>query len=84
MFDQIKKLQELKKLQDSFKNTTETFEKDGTSITLNGNFEVLEVKLNPQLSVDQQQDVLKQCFNTARENIQKKLAKTMIGSGLGF
>jgi len=84
MLDQIKKIAELKKLQDSFKRERETVEKRGVSVVINGNFEVEEIKINPELSQEDQQNVLKQCLNEARENIQKKLAKTMMSSGISF
>lgn len=84
MFDNIKKLQELKKLQDEFKKETVTVEKRGVAVTLNGNFEVMDIKLNPELSADDQQNVLKDCLNEAREKIQKTLAGKMMASGIGF
>lgn len=84
MFDNLKKLAELKNMQDSFKKERLTVEKRGVSVTLNGNFEVEELKLNPELSTEDQQDVLKQCLNEARENIQKTLAQKMMSSGFGM
>lgn len=84
VFDQIKKIAELKKLQDSFKREKETVERDGVSVEMNGNFEVENIKLNPELSVEKQQEVLKRCLNEARETIQKRLAKVMMSSGIGF
>jgi DNA-binding protein YbaB len=84
VFDQIKKIAELKKLQESFKREKETVERDGVSVEMNGNFEVQDIKLNPELSVEKQQEVLKRCLNEARENIQKRLAKSLMGAGLGF
>ena len=84
MLDQIKKINELRKLQDSFKKEKMTVEKRGVSATINGNFEVEEIKLNSELSLEDQQNVLKQCLNEAREEIQKKLAKTMMSSGISF
>jgi DNA-binding protein YbaB len=83
MFDQFKKLAELKKMQDSFKKEKETVEKQGISATLNGNFEVEDIKLNSELGSDEQERLLKQCLNEARENIQKRLAKSLMASGLG-
>jgi len=83
MFDKIKQLQELKKMQDSFKKETHSVEKDGISVIINGNFEVIEIKLNPELETEKQQEILKNCLNEAREEIQKKLAKSLMGSGLG-
>lgn len=84
VFDQLKKFAELKKLQDSFKKEKMIVEKRGVSVEMNGNFEVENIKLNPELSTDDQQEVLKQCLNEARETIQKKLAKSLMGAGLGF
>jgi DNA-binding protein YbaB len=84
MFDQLKKIAELKKMQDSFKKERETMEKGGVSVTINGNMEIEEVKLNPDLSLEEQQTAVKECFNKAKETIQKRLAKIMMGSGMGF
>jgi len=84
MLEQFKKIQELKKMQDSFKKEKLTFEKQGVSVTINGNFEVEEIRLNPELSAEDQQEILKKCLNEARENIQKKLAKILMSSGLNF
>jgi len=84
VFDQFKKMAELKKLQDSFKKEKEVVERDGILVEINGNFEVENIKLNPELSIDKQQEVLRRCLNEARENIQKRLAKVMMASGIGF
>jgi DNA-binding protein YbaB len=84
MFDQLKKIAELKKMQDSFKKEKLTVEKRGVSVTINGNFEVEEIRLNPELNLEDQQNALKEALNEARENIQKTLAKTLMNSGLSF
>ncbi len=84
MLDQLKKIAELKKLQDSFKKEKITIEKREVSVEMNGNFEVENIKLNPELSANDQQEVLKQCLNEAREDIQKKMAKMLMASGISF
>lgn len=84
IFDNLKKIAELKKLQDSFKKEKVIIEKDGTSVTMNGNFEIEEIKLNPELDTQKQQNVLRSCFNEARENIQKKMAQNLMNSGMSF
>ena len=84
MLDQIKKIAELKKLQDSFKKEKMTVEERGVTVTMNGNFEVEDIKLNAELGIEDQQNVLKSCLNKAREDIQKKLAKSLMSSGLSF
>lgn len=84
VFDQFKKMAELKKLQDSFKKEKEVVERDGISVEINGGFEIENIKLNPELSTEKQQEILKRCLNEARETIQKRLAKMMMASGIGF
>lgn len=84
MFDNVKKLYELKKLQDSFKKETLTYEDRGVLITMNGNFEIENLVLNPALNIEEQAQVLKHGLNKVREDIQKTLAKKMMASGFSF
>lgn len=84
MFEKLKQIQQLKKLQDDFKKEQMTVEKNGVSVTMNGNFEVLDVTLNPQLSIEDQQNTVKRALNEARESIQKKLAQSLMNSGFGM
>jgi DNA-binding protein YbaB len=84
MLDQFKKIAELKKLQGNLKKEKITVERDGVSVEMNGNFEIENVKLNPELSTEKQQEVLKRCLNEARESIQKKMAQVMMSSGISF
>jgi DNA-binding protein YbaB len=81
MFDQLKKIQELKNLQDSFKQEKETIQKKGISVTINGTMEVERIILNPTLAQNETEEILRQCINEANHNIQKKIAKSMMGSG---
>jgi len=71
-------------MQDSFKKEKLTFEDRGVLVTMNGNFEVEEIKLSKELSVEEQQEVLKYCLNKVREDIQKTLAQKMMASGINF
>ena len=84
MFDNLKKIAELKKLQDSFKNEKITTEKKGVSVIMNGNFEIEEIKLNPELGIEDQQNAVRDCLNDARSEVQKKMAGIMMKSGIGF
>jgi DNA-binding protein YbaB len=83
MFDNIKKIQELKRMQDSFKQEHETVQKRGISVTMNGNMEVVSITLNPALDQHETEEVLRQCINEASKSIQKRLAKAMMSSGFG-
>jgi len=84
MFDQLKKIQELKKMQDAFKEEREVAEKKGVTVIMNGTMEVERITLNPTLDIAEQEQVLKHCINEAKEKIQKKLAKKMMASGFGI
>jgi len=84
MFDNFKKLAELKKMQDSFKKERVEIEKRGVMAAINGNLEVQEIKLNPELPIEEQEALLKDCLNEAKESMQKKLAKSLMGSGFGL
>jgi DNA-binding protein YbaB len=84
MFDNLKKMAELKKIQDSFKKEFITVEKNGVKVVMNGNFEVQEINLNENLGKEEQEKVLVQCLNEAKDNIQKALAKNLMSSGFSF
>jgi DNA-binding protein YbaB len=82
MFDKLKNIQELKRMQNEFKKERETVQKRGLSVTVNGNMEVESITLNPALAQRETEIVLAQCINEANKNIQKRLAKSMMGSGM--
>ena len=46
VFDQLKKIAELKKLQGEFKKEKVVTERDGVSVEMNGNFEIENIQLN--------------------------------------
>lgn len=84
MFDQLKKMAELKKIQDSFKKEFITVERNGIKVVMNGNFEVQEINLNESLNKEEQEKALIECLNEAKDNIQKTLAKNLMSSGFSF
>ncbi len=84
MFDDIKKIQELKRMQDMIKAERETTQKKGISVTINGAMEVQSITLNPALETREAEVTLVQCINEANKNLQKKLAKLMMSSGGGL
>ncbi|HHE76608.1 MAG TPA: YbaB/EbfC family DNA-binding protein [Candidatus Parcubacteria bacterium] len=69
MFEQLKKLGKLKKVQDSLKEKEVEIERQGVRVVINGNFEIVEVKLNPEISQEEQERILRDCFNQAIEKI---------------
>ncbi len=83
MFDNLKKIQELKRMQDALKAERETVQKKGISVTVNGGMEVERIILNSALDQQEAEQVLRQCINEANKSIQKRIAKMMMDSGMG-
>ena len=83
MFDNLKKVQELKRMQDALKQERETVQKKGISVTVNGGLEVERIMLNPALTQDETAETIRQCVNEANKNMQKRLAKMMSSFDFG-
>ena len=84
MLDKLKQLQQLKELRDSVAREKEEVEKKGIRVIINGKMEIEEIHLNPDLSKEEQEEVLKECINEAMKKIQMLLASKMSQmSGLG-
>ncbi len=62
-------------MQDQMKQERETAETKGITVTVNGGMESVQIILNP---------ALRQCINDAMQSIQKRIAKMMMASGMGF
>ncbi|MDP2821021.1 MAG: YbaB/EbfC family nucleoid-associated protein [bacterium] len=75
MFDKLRDLKKIKDIQDSFKKERFDAEKDGVKISMNGNFEVEEIILNPDFNNEKNQEALKQNFNDLVKQVQMNLAK---------
>lgn len=82
MFDQLKQMQEMRKIQNEMKQEHETVQKKGITVTVNGALEVERITLNPSLSQAETEHALVNCINDANKSIQKRMAKTMMGSGM--
>jgi len=78
MFDNFKKIKQLKELKDSLEKERIEIEKEGIKVVVNGKMEVEEVKLNPELNQDQQEKILKDCINEAVKRIQSIVAQKMM------
>jgi len=78
MFDNLKKIKQLKEIKDSLEKEKIEIEKEGIRVIINGKMEVKEIKLNPELSQEKQERVLKNCFNEAVKKIQMLVAQKMI------
>lgn len=85
MFSKLKQFKDLrnqaKTMQSALAEETVSEEKNGVKIVLNGNMEVLEIKLNGELSKNVQEETLKACFNSALKSAQKIMAKKLQDMG---
>lgn len=77
MFDQLKQIAKLKKIKESMEKEKKTIEKDGVLATVNGKMQIEEIKLNPELEIEKQEQLVKECINNAFLEIQKEIANKM-------
>jgi len=78
MFDKLKQIQKLKELQSILEKEKIEVEKEGIKVVLNGKMEVEEIKLNSELELSQQENLLKDCINDAVSRIQTIAAQKMM------
>jgi len=81
MFDKLKKLKDVARLNNILAKEKETVEDEGIRLTLNGKLEIEEIKLNPDLGVEKEEEVLKRVFNQAIKKIQLNVARKMSHMG---
>jgi len=79
MFDKFQQLKQMRDLQQSIAKTAVCVEKNGVSLSMNGQFELQELSLNPELSVLAQEQTIKDLFKEARKKIQTQLASQLGG-----
>lgn len=81
MFSKLKQFRDLrsqaKTMQDSLAQESITEEKNGVKVTLNGNLELTDLSINPDLDKSAQEEALKSCFNGAVKKAQRLMAKKM-------
>ncbi len=81
MFDKLKKINKIRKIQSSLKQEKATSENQGVSVVVNGNLKIEEIKLNPELEKEKQETILKDCLNEAMQKIQAIAAQKMSQMG---
>ena len=79
MLDQIKKLNELRKMQSELQKQTVTAVSNGVSLTMRGDFDIIELSLNPELDAATQSEAILAAFRDARKQLQQKLAASFSG-----
>ncbi len=80
MFDKLKKINELRNLQNNIKKERAEGTKNGVKVVLDGTFDLVELTLNPALDVKTQENMVKECFADAKNKIQTIIAKNFAGS----
>jgi DNA-binding protein YbaB len=85
MFSKLKQFRDLrsqaKTMQSALAQETVTEEKNGVKIVLNGNMEIIELKLSDSLSKEAQENTVKNCFNDALKRAQRIMAKKLQDMG---
>jgi len=85
MFSKLKQFRDLrsqaKTMQSALAQENITEERNGLKVVLNGNLEILEIKLNKDLSLDSQENSLKNCLNEAIKKAQRIMAKKLQDMG---
>jgi DNA-binding protein YbaB len=83
MFNKLKQYKDLrsqaKTLQNMMSQQSVTVEKNGISITINGNFEITSLKILEEKSKESLERSLTDCFNDATKKIQRVVAEKMQG-----
>ncbi len=81
MFEQFQQMKQLREMQKKMKEITVETEHNGIHITLDGNFSVRNLSIeNTELSGEQLETAIAECFNRAVGDAQKELAQQMQGS----
>ncbi len=77
MLDQMRQAKQMYKLQKELQKETIEVEENGVTITMNGVMEIEVVKLNEELSKEQQEKAVKDCFNLAMQKVRTLAAQKM-------
>ena len=77
MFEKIKKIKQLREIQNSLSSEKIESEKRGVKVFINGKMQVEEVLLNPELTKEEQEQALKGALNDALKKVQLVAAKKM-------
>ncbi|MEX2409972.1 MAG: YbaB/EbfC family nucleoid-associated protein, partial [Candidatus Paceibacterota bacterium] len=60
------------------KKETVTIEKNGVSLTINGEMKIQSLSLNPDLETSEQEKIIIDCFDEAMSQIRKKLSSSFV------
>jgi DNA-binding protein YbaB len=84
-FDKLKDIKKLKDLDSELAKERFEIEKEGIKIIINGKSDILEIKLNPELSIEKQERFLIDAINEVSQKSKMAMAqKAAQISGLNF
>ncbi|MCX7957299.1 MAG: hypothetical protein N2643_05380 [Endomicrobia bacterium] len=83
MFNFLKNLKELNEVNKIISSEVIEVEKEGIKVKINGKMEIEEIVLNPSISIEKQQKILKDCINDGVRKIQLKLMGKLSNKGFG-
>lgn len=79
MFDQMKQMHQLRKLQKEIEAQSIEVEENGVKLSMKGDFSLVDITLNPELDIAAQQEAIKRAHDKARAELQEKLKSQMMG-----
>jgi len=81
MFNKLKQFKDLrsqaKTMQNALAEEEISIEKNGISLTINGNFEITKFTIANDLPKEKQEKIIKNIFNEAIKKVQKIMARKM-------
>jgi len=85
MLDKFKQIKQLRDIQAELSKEMAESEKNGVKVVINGKMQVEEIKLNKELSQEEQEQIVKECVNDAMKKLQSIMASKMSGmTGIGL
>jgi DNA-binding protein YbaB len=87
MFNKLKQFKDLrnqaKTMQNALSQESVTLDKNGVTLTINGNLEITNLSINSELPKDKLESIMKELFNDGVKKVQKIMARKMQEMG-GF
>jgi len=78
MFQKFNELNKAKKLQEAFSSEKVKLEREGIEVTVSGQMKIEEIRLNSQLTAEEQGKALVGLLNEAFSILQKKVAAKIL------
>lgn len=77
MLDFLKQIGPLRAMQEQIKKEVVTLEQDGVKLTMRGDMQIQEIKIQPDLKTEQIEKTIISLHNRALAEIQSRLARSM-------